>query len=254
MWWRVRRDRFGVVVDHLPGCARCVRARRAPRSWCGGEGCRAGGVARCGVGAWPAGRSTKAGAEGSAGGSGAVPSAVWEGAGSRMVSPVTPLGWHRELVRRRRTYPRVHRSASAEHPPRPASERSWFGLRARIRAGVIAGYLAIWLGSDVTCRRRPCGACCVALAWIPPLDGPALSWRGFCRAQAETMWACDLFTVDTVVLRRIYALFILEIGTRQVHILGVTRNPTGVGDWARPQLPDDCRSGATTFPVSHPGP
>jgi hypothetical protein len=36
------------------------------------------------------------------------------------------------------------------------------------------------------------------------------------------MVACDFFTVDTVFLQRIYALFFIELATRGVYLAGVT--------------------------------
>ncbi len=60
------------------------------------------------------------------------------------------------------------------------------------------------------------------------------SWRTFIRNHGDHVWACDFLQTYDVFFRPIFAFFIIEIGTRRVVHVGVTRSPTSA--WTAQQL------------------
>src|ERR1039457_6228993 len=59
----------------------------------------------------------------------------------------------------------------------------------------------------------------------PRRSGP--TWKQFLTPQARGMLAIDFVHVDTVLLGRVYALIVIEHGTRRVYLAGITSNPDG---------------------------
>lgn len=117
-----------------------------------------------------------------------------------LVTPETLLRWYRRIIARRWTYP--HR-----RPGRPPLDQQVRQLILRLaRENSQWGYVRIVgelrkLGITVSATlvrnvlRR---------AGVPPApERAASSWRAFLRQHGNSILACDLFTVDTVWLRRL---------------------------------------------------
>jgi putative transposase len=147
-----------------------------------------------------------------------------------LVTPRTLLRWHQPLVRRKwrqATGQRGRPSLPAEVRElvlRLARENPRWGHRR------ICGELAK-LGfrvSPTSIRRLLAEA---KLEPAPRRVGP--TWREFLHGQAASIVACDFFAVESLFLRRYYALFFIAHGSRRVWLAGCTANPTG--DWVTQQ-------------------
>ncbi len=147
-----------------------------------------------------------------------------------IVSPQTMLRWHRELVARKWTYRHTRIGRPPLDPDLVALIISMGRKNPRWGCMRIKGELQ-GLGHRVgvttirTILRR------AGISPAPRRDGP--SWAEFLRAQAQGIVACDFFTVETVFLQTLYALFFIEVSTRRIHIEGVSRNPDSA--WATQQ-------------------
>jgi putative transposase len=150
--------------------------------------------------------------------------------GRFFVQPATLLRWHRDLIAEHWTYP--HGRAGRPAIPagtsalivRLAKENPAWGYR-RIQGELATMGVPIAPSSVWAILKRH------DIEPSPRRSGP--TWAEFLAAQAKGLIACDFFSVDTVLLRRLYVLFFIHHDTRFVWIAGVTAYP--VSDWVTQQ-------------------
>jgi putative transposase len=141
------------------------------------------------------------------------------------VTPATVLAWHRRLVARKWDY------TSTRDPGRPSTVAAIGKLVIRMAAENPAwGHRRVQ--GELVRLGHPVAASTIwqilhdaGIDPAPRCTGP--TWKQFLTAQARGILPVDFVHVDTVRLRRVYALVMIEHGTRRVHLAGITAHPDG---------------------------
>ncbi len=146
-----------------------------------------------------------------------------------IVQPETVLRWHREGFRLFWRW----RSAPRRRPPGLAAETVAL-IRRMARENRLWGAERIQgelgkLGIRVSKRTIQ-----KYLRGARPPRPPGQSWATFLRNHAREIWACDFLQFTDLLFRPVFAFFLVELGSRRVVHVGVTRSPTGA--WAAQQL------------------
>lgn len=141
-----------------------------------------------------------------------------------IVTPDTILRWHRQLIARKWTY-------VASRPGRPGVQVEIRRLAVRMATDNPSwGYTRIQgalknLGHHVA---RSTIAKILKEQGIPPSRERPMTWRTFLRAHWRELFAADFFTTEVWTVRGLvtsYTVFVIELHSRRVHVLGSTRHP-----------------------------
>ena len=138
-----------------------------------------------------------------------------------IVQPETLLRWHREGFR---LFWKLKSKAGRARPglsqttidliQRMASENPLWGAE-RIRGELLK------VGVKVAKRSIQ-----KYLRAMPARPTPSQNWASFLKTHAADIFVCDFLQVVDVAFQQLYLFFIIELGTRRVVHVGVTREPT----------------------------
>jgi putative transposase len=138
-----------------------------------------------------------------------------------LVQPETLLRWHRELFRlfwkhkskTRARKPKLSLETITLIKEMAANNRLWGAERIR-------GEL---LKLDIRISKRTIQK---YLKMIPRKRPRGQAWKTFLRNHAAEVWACDFLQVTDLFFRPLFAFFIIELRSRKVIHVNVTRSPT----------------------------
>ena len=144
-----------------------------------------------------------------------------------IVTPATLLRWHRELVARKWTFPRLRppgrpkTSAEIEQlVVRMAAENPGWGYTRILGA---LSNLSIKIGRGTIQRILK-----DHLIEPAPIRKKRISWSTFLKAHWRGLAASDSFTVEVWSLKGLltfYVLFVIDLSTRRIDICGMTTRP-----------------------------
>ena len=67
-----------------------------------------------------------------------------------------------------------------------------------------------------------------------PARPPSQNWSTFLKNHGHEIWSCDYLPITDIFFRQLYAFVIVELSTRKIIHIGVTRHPTD--EWTAQQL------------------
>jgi putative transposase len=146
-----------------------------------------------------------------------------------IVQPDTLLRWHRELFR---LYWK-RKSKTRTHKPKVAAETIAL-IREMAKDNRLWGAERIH-GELLKLGLRVCKRTVQKYMRTVRTQKPrGQTWVTFLRTHAGQIWACDFLQVSDLFFRPLFAFFVVELKSRKVIHVGVTRSPTDA--WAAQQL------------------
>ncbi len=146
-----------------------------------------------------------------------------------VLQPDTLLGWHRQGFRLLWKF----KSKSKSRKPRIDAETIAL-IKQMVSENPLWGAERIWgelLKLQIRAAKRTIQK---YMRQAKPARPPSQNWSTFVKNHGHEIWSCDYLPITDIFFRQLYAFVIVELSTRKIIHIGVTRHPTD--EWTAQQL------------------